>query len=339
MAPPLDDTETPDFAPALPRAVREAAERADRLIAGQDPAPATTTVVEEAPAPETPPVVAPVVTPPAEDWEQKYRTLQGMYNTLNGEVPALRQQIDGLRDLIATLKTAPAPVVTPEVTPPVEIPTADADEYGEGLIAATRRWARAEVGAEVAELKRTVAAMSTKLAEVQGTTTNFVARAGRDATKQHLDADPVLGPQWRAINDNADFVAWLNRPDPLSGMQRLALVTDAYENGDGPRTARFFSSYLQEQTGQHQPPAPAPHTPPAPAVGEGGMDLVDLAAPGRGNAPPAAPGATESKRIWTGNEIAAFYRSVQKNEFREREAEKARIEQDILSAPAEGRIR
>jgi hypothetical protein len=43
--------------------------------------------------------------------------------------------------------------------------------------------------------------------------------------------------------------------------------------------------------------------------------------------------------VWTNTEISAFYRDVTAGKYRSREADRVRIETDIISAASEGRVR
>jgi hypothetical protein len=80
--------------------------------AAQTPAQAATP--DAAPAAEPPPPPPP---PPAEDWEHKYRVLQGKYNSevprLSGQVSSLQAQLDELTAKMEDMrKAAPPPAPT-----------------------------------------------------------------------------------------------------------------------------------------------------------------------------------------------------------------------------------
>jgi hypothetical protein len=143
-------------------------------------------------------------------------------------------------------------------------------------------------------------------------------------------------PNWREINNDPRFHIWLDQVDPFSGHKRQDMVTDAYRAGHAARTLAFFHAYLREHTAV----SPQPGIPPTQTgISADRLPLADLAVPGRGQA--AAPqnlGAPE-KRIWTGAEIAAFYRQKNQGRWVGREAEAARIEADFIAAPLEGRFR
>lgn len=137
-------------------------------------------------------------------------------------------------------------------------------------------------------------------------------------------------PRWREINKDPEFLGWLQHPDPLSGSTRHHMLASAFERSDATRVLAFFTSYLQSSG---QPVRPAdPQPAPAPKV-----SLEQLAGP-RQTAPSGQSTTTPAKRVWTGKDIDAFYRKSIAGGFRGKEAEKARIEGEIATAIAEGRV-
>lgn len=342
-----------DYAAPIPDAVRRASRRADELAResgsvnvpasdkdGGSGDPATTTVVENGDGSSAQASQAPA--PPAqqpqpqqsqpsqgEDWEQKYRSLQGMYNT---EVPGLRARIQGLESVLTTIQTPPAPTPQPSHAnhanaPQVEIPEQDVTDYGD-LIPAARRWARAEIEPELSNMR-------TQISELRGRTQVTHETTQQLSTASQLDRDPEIGGSWLRTNSDPAFLAWLNVQDPFSGRQRLLMLQEAYNAGDVVRTAAFFKRFYAEHTAGSQPGQPGPTTA---SAAEGRLSLESLAAPGRANGAPGH-GAEPGKRIWTTAEINAFYRDRQRGSHRHREAEMRAVEEDLIAAGREGRIR
>lgn len=336
---PLDQTPNADlYANHIPAAVRRASQLADDMAreAGMTGAPVADPVVVD-PLVVEPPVVDPVVVvqpqTPTDDWEQKYRTLQGKYDA---EIPGLRQQVQSLERVIAAIQQpTPTPARTPPANTTVVVPAEDVENFGEDLVAASRRWARAEMETTIADLKATVDGIKAQYGQLETSQRQSVQMTAQQSVMAGMDAHPVHKGTWRTVNDSPAFLAWLNDADTFSGQQRLQLLRDAYTGGNTPRVAAFFDAYTREQTGQQVPATPAAHTP---APGTGGPTLEDLAAPGRGSGP-TPPGAQPDKRVWSSPQITAFYRDVQRGVFNGREAEKARLESDIISAATEGRVR
>lgn len=327
------------FLPQMPNAVRRQAARSEELIqeqvaAAAADAPLVTTVVTDPPAPVAAPPVATPPPAPTDDWEQRYRTLQGKYDT---EVPDLRGQLAGIQRVLSTMQaTPPASAPAPVAAPParIEIPAADVEAYGQDLIDAARRWMQPEL----TSLRDQVTKLELRLATVSGEQQTAKVMTAQERVQAYMDRDPAMGPTWRTTNNTPEFLAWLNQRDPFSGTRRQDLLTAAYTGGDAERTAEFFRAYSREHTAAPAPAVTLPHTPPATPPGAGGPTLADLAAPGRGNAPPVPPGAQSEKRMWRSSEIAAFYRDVQRGVYAGKEPERLAIEQDIIAAPMEGRI-
>lgn len=340
-APPAPSNDA--YVPRLPDAVRRSSMRADELHA--EAAAAALNAPPEDNAgdsgdnqPQTPPEArdasvpgtSPPPTPAQTDWEQRYNTLQGKYNN---EIPELRGQIRSLENLLATIRSAPPPDPSPQpsYTPPPgpsgqKIPEEDIEAYGEDLIKASQRWAEAHYAPIVSQLEA-------RLRSVEGNTQRIEHHTAAQSVEQALDR---AVPDWQTINVDPAFITWLGQTDPFSGHTRKAMITDAHTRGDAPRTIAFFQAFKNEQTLVDPPRGTQPGQTGAPPADR--LPLETLAAPGRGPTTPPAPGAPE-RRIWTGAEIAQFYRNKGRGQWRGREAEADRIEADIIAAGREGRVR
>jgi hypothetical protein len=271
-------------------------------------------------------------------WKQRHDTVQGKYNAetaeLRGRVRALEGHIASLQELLAKMNTMPAQQQPPaqvafQQPPPqsTEITDEDRESYGDELIHNVGRWSRAQLNPEIENLKR-------QLEELRGQASTANATLRQNHVHAMLDAQV---PDWQQIDHDSRFIAWLDQVDPFTGYKRQQLLNDAYQRGDAPRTTAFFQAFLREHTAQNQPPrSPPAHTRAQPG-GAGSVPLAELAAPGRGR--PASPGAPPEKRLWSQQDIAAFYSDVNRGRFRGRESEKVRLEKDVFAAISEGRIR
>jgi hypothetical protein len=290
---------------------------------------------------EAPP--APVEQPPREQdvgyWRQRHDTLQGKYNSeiseLKGRLRGLEANNTALQELLTRINAQPpaAPSSAPPkfVPPRVEIPAEDVEAYGNELIESARRWARAEVNPEIEQLKQ-------EIQSLRGQTNMTSEEMRRQALHAELDAK---APEWRQLNYDADFIKWLSAEDPFAGKTRQELLGEAYLRGDATRTANIFQAYQREHTAVQPLRSPPAHTRAQSGYsgsgGAGSVPLADLAAPGRTRS--GSHGAQSEKRLWSQKDIAAFYSDVRKGVYQGREADKARLEQDIFAAASEGRIR
>lgn len=337
------DSNVNEYANHIPAAVRRQAERAEQISQEvyhpvTEEAPAADPVVDQAPAAEAP-VAAPVPVV-EEDFKQKYLTLQGKYNS---EVPGMRAELEGLRNVIATMQSRPAPVAQPKPEPTtVVVDDKDVEEFGADLIAKSRKWARAEL----ADLYADVETIKASLGQVQQNAQQVVQQSAAQSVMAHMDNDAhwgtkVIGPdggqveRWRVVNEDPIFLGWLQKPDTFSGQHRLALLRDAFSTGNSQRMKAFFDTFVREQTVTQTSPASQPgHTSQETAK----PTLESFAMPGRQSGSPQA-GASNEKRVWSQQDITAFYRDINAKRFDGREAEKTRLEADLFAAMREGRIR
>jgi hypothetical protein len=352
-----------DTSVVIPEQVRRQAERAEELqrelAAGRgdrgDEAPPSTEVVPPeggdttvvgrgTPPPVPPPAAAaePSAAPPtpphasADNWEQRYRTLQGKYDS---ETAGLRAQVQGMERLLATMQAPPAaPAAAPPAPPgPMTFEQGDIDLYGEDFLQAAARAASARYEPIIAELNG-------KIARLEGGQQNLSNQNIQDRVFDALDKDPELAG-WRGVNTDPEFIRWLQGVDEYSGVSRNTMLQHAYANGDAMRTGRFFRKYMAEHTVPPPPPA-------QPQTGNGvrpngsgnghyasaGTRLEDLVVPGRAAGGSGGSDGAPQPRIWSRPEITRFYRDRTDGRYRGREAEGDALERDILQAAQEGRI-
>lgn len=258
--------------------------------------------------------------------EQRYRTLQGMYNADTARLRSENQQLTGrvsqLEQLLSSLSSAP---VQPSQTAEKLITEKDVEEYGDS-IEVMRRVTREEVSAD----SRRIAELEQMLRQMQ---TSVLPRVEQVAQRQAVSAEQSFWndltsavPNWRDINSNQDFHKWLLDVDPLTGLTRQTYLEDAQRNLDVRRVAAFFATW----DGMNSPSVAQPHR------SATGSQLDKQVAPGRsrgGSAPAAATSKTYSSQ-----DIAKFFDDVRKGVYRGKEAERDRIERDIFAAQRENRI-
>lgn len=164
------------------------------------------------------------------------------------------------------------------------------------------------------------------------------------AVNENLEVDAPWVDDWREEGSNPDFEAFLDQPDP-SGIYTNRQLADIFnENHDGVRFAKLLSQFYKQSEAtppQGQEPqkeaAAAPEPPKAPEKPkkEPAKEQHHMTAPDA--TPPAAvPETTEGKIIWTQETMDAFYAKDRKNGYSPEESQ--RLWNDLLLAPAEGRI-
>lgn len=267
-----------------------------------------------------------------ETFEQKYRTLQGMYNA---EVPRLHQQnrelqhrLQQLEQLVSTLQSTPA-AQTPDSQPAASkfVTDQDVTDYGDA-IEVMRRAAREESAA----LYQRIAQLESMVTQVQS---NVVPQVNAVAQRQAATAEQLFWnglnnavPNWRDVNADPDFQTWLLQVDPLTNIARQTYLEDAQRNLDVERVAAFFRVWLQNNSGQAvaQPSVPTTQS-----------ELEKQVAPGRSKNT-GQPNTQQQARVWTRKDISKFYDDVRRGVYQGREKDRDRIERDIFLAQSEGRI-
>ncbi len=278
----------------------------------------------------------PPVTPEGNpDWEHQYKSLKGRYDQLIGAQSASNERMAKLENLVASLQTKPpeAPVAPAE---PSRLITADEEkEYGTEFLGVVGKRAKEELNPVMTALKQAQDEIASLKAQV-GSVGSHVAATARDRLFASLDRSLS---NWREVNNDPNFIAWLALPDPYSGAIRHNLLKTAFGENDAHRVFAFFNGFLTEEaaldpaTRGPGPKVTEAAVPPA----EPRVTLESLAAPGRAK---SAPGETPAEKpIITPAYIAAFYTSVAAGKFRGKDEEKARLEAQIFAAQSENRIR
>ena len=149
---------------AIPKQVEKQMREVEEIEKQMAPVPSEAPPPEEPTSPETPPADQPLAPDPAavsnivdikqpNEWEHKYRTLDGMYKAevpkLHGQVKELTAQIAGLVGQIEALKMPTPPVAADERL----VSDKDVEAFGEDLIDVQRRVAREVMREVVAPLK------------------------------------------------------------------------------------------------------------------------------------------------------------------------------------------
>jgi hypothetical protein len=309
---------------AIPRKVKEAAEKAEALYQQaypveqsepapvQEPEPAPTEPSQEDPqAQQEPMATEPTVKsepqdPPAEDkWEHKFKVIEGKYKAevprLAAQIRELSQKVESLSAENEELKSRPLAEVQALISPE------DREKYGDDLLDVIRRAAKEEVGTkdtEIATLKKQLESITSST--VKQTEVSFYDRLGQ------------LVPDWPSVNDDSNFHDWLDEYDELTGKRRQDLLSEAETQKDADRVARFFTKWKanQESSKATTNQALASQTVP---------DSKPVVKPPAG------------KRFFTRGEIADFYARARRGEIRSDQL--VAMEAEIHAASVEGRVR
>lgn len=259
--------------------------------------------------------------------QHKYDVLQGKYNKevpqLHNQMKELNVELNQMRNLLASLETAKTPV---ELKPGEKLlKPEEIEEYGEDMISVVRRAAKEELMPIIQQLQDE----NTKLNTMLGNMSESVAGNARTGVYRYLDAEV---PNWKELNADQVFLTWLDEIDVMSGVPRRALLQQAHEENNAARVASFFISYLKENATVE--PVKVTET-----VTETKVDVMSMAAPGKPQSGTTTVVAQEDKPVYTQAGITEFYRDIQQGKFKGREDVRLAIEQDIIAAGSENRIR
>lgn len=273
------------------------------------PAPAEPKPVEPTPTP-TEPVVA------EEKWEQKYKTLKGMYDAevprLHADLRDLKAQVDNLRKAAETKPAEQAKPVAAEKL----VTDADVEAFGSDLIEVQRKVAR-EVAAEFRGELDAMRAENDKLREQLNSTGTQVSEA---SFEQRLYR---MVPDFEAVNTDPKWIAWLNEVDPLLRAPRSSVAQQAFNRGDAEGVAHYVAMFKKSV---------APVEPTADKATELELQIQ----PNRGAT--SAPPTSQKGKVYTNADIEKMFRKAADLGTKGQTEAAKKLEAEIDAAFMEGRV-
>lgn len=251
----------------------------------------------------------------AEEWKSRYNAMKGRFNASESQLRQMGDEIAYLREQIANLQNRrpePQSLITEE----------ERRDFGDEFLNVVEKKATEATRHLKDEVEQLKAALEQ--------TAQRAAMTDQQQMYAYLDTSIT---DWREINRNDEFLAWLEQVDIFSGQRRKDMLLNAHSQNSGPRVAAFFESFRKEAAAL----APKAKASEQPAQRSPSVSLDQLAAPGRArSAAPERP-ADETPFI-SRAQIAKFYADKANGKYRGREQEVARFERDIAAASLEGRI-
>lgn len=310
-----------DEAAAQEQALQQRTAQAPELVTDPAKLPANE------PAPPQPsepaqPAATPAPTPkPDDSLEQKYKTLQGMYNS---QVPQLQRALKAAQDQYTTVSQTVEELKARLDKPskPQDKPAADpkdVENFGADLVDMVNRQAERIYAAMVSQFNDSVTSFDARLKAVEQSVTGVSQKADTTLEQQFYAALSGLVPDWETVNSDERWLAWLSEVDPIYGVPRQSALDAAHKAMDPRRVANVFNAYKT----QHPPKA--------------AQSMSNQVTPSGAAAP--APTAAPAKPILSEKFITKFYQDVALSRYAGRDKEMQRIEAEINSAIAEGRVR
>jgi hypothetical protein len=316
---------------ALPRQVeaqlRELEALEKQLAEGQNPAPADPEPTpaeppqDPQPQPAEPKPVEPTPTPTEpvvaeEKWEQKYKTLKGMYDAevprLHADLRDLKAQVDSLRKASETKPAEPAKPAAPTKL----VTDADVEAFGSDLIEVQRKVAR-EVAAEFRGELDAMRAENEKLREQLTSTGTQVSEA---SFEQRLYR---MVPDFEAVNADPKWIAWLNEVDPLLRAPRSSVAQQAFNRGDAEGVAHYVAMFKQTIA-------------PVEQKADKTEELERQLQPNRGAT--SAPPTSQKGKVYTNADIEKMFRKATDLGTKGQVDAAKKLEAEIDAAYMEGRV-
>lgn len=327
----LPNNESP-VPPAVAAAARAAEALHAQVYAPQPP-------LQAAPASGVPQPPAPAGTIPETgpngSWEHRYLAMEGRYKQATQDTGQLQELLKDMSNELAQTRQLlrPAPAAAPQRRlPPKAVTAEDEQKYGPELLSLIQRAARDVVNPSLDKLARQTQEMTNNLIQPLQ---ERVAATSSATIYQTLDQQL---PEWRTINVDPRFKAWMRLQDVYSGVVRDTLLQDAFQAADAPRVISFFRGFLLEEqvTGNRPvlPQAQPAFLPPQPAI-----DPLLLAAPGRHKPAGSEPPLSADKPVFTRAQITKFYDDVRRGAYIGHDQLRMNTEAQIFAAQSEGRIR
>lgn len=280
-----------------------------------------------APTEPVAPVVAP--TPVSDDFQQKYRILQGKYDA---EVPRLYAQLkerDTLLQQMGDRLTALETPKTPEHKSDPLLTDKDNEDFGADLVDMARRASREEIKSEMKVLMKAIderfASLTAHLGQVQ-------EKVVESESDKFWGSVRALVPDWLTVDKDPSWVEFLDTRIPGTRKTRRQEAAEAISVGDAAPIKELVDLWRGDQPAAKQDAKAAAE---AAAVAKAGkkQELQSQVAPSttRSSAP------VTGKKVWT----AAEYKYVFSLKAMQSvpEADLLAQQADATLALSEGRVR
>lgn len=301
-----------------------AANPLDALIAPEPaptPTPAPAPVAAPAPVEPTP---QPASAPQPDNWEHKFKTLQGMFRVeVNNQVAAnleqSRQREETLLRSVQQLEQRMGELQTAK--PNVAMDPKDVEAFGLEMIEMVRRQASQEIASVV---QTALAEINTRLGNLERQAQGLGKSVAMTAEQTFYSDLARMVPDWKQLNTDSGFLDWLGQVDPVYQEPRQTALDRAVQMFSADRAAAVFSAFKATKA-------------PTPSQQANQRELESQVAPSRSASSPAP--AETAKPMVSQTDIVKFYDDMRRGVYAGREDYAARIEAGINQAIAEGRVR
>lgn len=333
----------------LPKAVQAGLEKADaiqtKMNDGNRPKPTPVPAPEQqAPKAEPPKVVDPEATmpPPAseETWEQRYKSFKGTgdrllednkrlhaeNNRLAEDSRTMREELSALRRQVEDMSKAPP---EPEPEPPQGATEEDVESFGSDMVGFVTRVSQKAAADAMSVVNAKFAGIMATLEEMRGEVSSVDQRSTQSATALFFKDLKTAVPDYAEINETVEWKEWLQITDPMAGVSRQVLLSDAQAKMDVDRVAAIFEAYKAQAQGNVEVT-----TEPSPQQ----QALESQVSPPKSKTQEAGGSRSDKQaKVWTQAEISDFYSRAARGLVNAEEF--AATEMEINRAVATSRVR
>lgn len=288
-------------------------------------------VQSETPAPAPAPAPAEPKSDEFAQLEQRYKSLQGMWQSASARLQKAEAQnaelAQKLQDAITRLESV-APAKPAEQQTGSLVTDKDAEAFGTDLIDLARRVAKEQFGEREKQLLGKIEELTTRLSaqdQKLGTVAQTQVATAQDRFYSALDSGFA---QWEAIQATPECQQWLQTRVPgTRGTWNQALLAAA-EEFDAPRALEVFETFLatHPQMDPRKKPAPEPSKK---------AELQRQVAPSKSGAATATPAG---KRVYSAAEFSAEMDKVVRMGKARQYDDAAALENELNAALSEGRV-
>lgn len=282
--------------------------------------------VETPPEPTAPPVTtAQPTSPPVVEqkpvdglWEQKYRTLQGMFSR---ETQQLREQLLTVNQQLATVMKERQEREAPKPSPLVT--EKDVEAFGGDLIDMARRVAREEFGTREQAYVDKIAQLEAQVQKQFGDVQQSQQASSREIFFSKLTQ---AVPTWRELEQTDAAQQWLASRVPGASFTWNDVLVNAAQRFDSDAAIEVFNTFsaTQPRAAEPQPASRAR------------SELSRQVTPQKSN---AAPPVSAAKRNYNSADYEAESMRIIRLSKQGKFDEAAAIEQELNAALQEGRVR
>lgn len=254
-----------------------------------------------------------------EDWEHKYKVLQGKYNA---ELASIAQENQYLKAQLEALQK----LITAQETKKEEIPKSPAEQLDSE---------EEEFKKEFPDIYNVVEKMIKKrLSDVENlkNTVNTISQhATKSLEQKFYDALNKEVPDWQAINVSPDFAKWLQGKDEYSPYTRYENLVTAASVWDAETVINILKKYKNDtnikENIEEQVSAPKKNIEKYTSPSTTQKPRIETTQP-----------AGSSKKVFSKEEINKFYQDLALGKVNLSKQDKAKMEQEIWNAIVEGRV-